>query len=136
MVVRGNLTGHAWRTYSSGKRQLCGVAMPDGFDPEDFVAGRKAGPGDELLDRRPARHVGANLREDLQDGMGIEPIDAREIDTDEAKAFWLPAGDARYIDLTAPLARPALPITKPPEWLISLDRIADPILAKPAGAAG
>src|SRR5215218_757987 len=24
MVVRGNLTGHAWRTYSSGARKLCG----------------------------------------------------------------------------------------------------------------
>ena len=24
MVVRGTLTGHAWRTYSSGKRILCG----------------------------------------------------------------------------------------------------------------
>ena len=32
MVVRGNLTGHAWRTYSSGKRKLCGVALPDGMN--------------------------------------------------------------------------------------------------------
>ena len=31
MVVRGNLTGHAWRTYSSGKRILCGVTLPDGL---------------------------------------------------------------------------------------------------------
>src|ERR1700741_895079 len=29
MVVRGNLTGHAWRTYSSGLRELCGVSMPE-----------------------------------------------------------------------------------------------------------
>src|SRR2546421_416832 len=58
------------------------------------------------------------------------------VDIDEAKAFWLPAGDARYIDLTAPLARPALPITQPPAWLISLDQIADPILAKPQTATG
>ena len=36
MVVRGNLTGHAWRTYSSGKKQLCGVAMPDGMKENDF----------------------------------------------------------------------------------------------------
>src|SRR6476661_1280658 len=36
MVVRGNLTGHAWRTYSSGKRKLCGVAMPDGMKENDF----------------------------------------------------------------------------------------------------
>lgn len=36
MVVRGNLTGHAWRTYKSGKRELCGVAMPDGMKENDF----------------------------------------------------------------------------------------------------
>lgn len=36
MVVRGNLTGHAWRTYSSGKRNLCGVNMPDGMKENDF----------------------------------------------------------------------------------------------------
>jgi len=31
MVIRGYLTGHAWREYRSGKRMLCGVAMPDGM---------------------------------------------------------------------------------------------------------
>lgn len=36
MVVRGNVTGHAWRTYSTGKRILCGVAMPDGMKENDF----------------------------------------------------------------------------------------------------
>lgn len=36
MVVRGNLTGHAWRTYTSGKRELCGVAMPEGMKENDF----------------------------------------------------------------------------------------------------
>ncbi|HMC85896.1 MAG TPA: phosphoribosylaminoimidazolesuccinocarboxamide synthase [Chitinophagaceae bacterium] len=36
MVVRGNLTGHAWRTYNSGKRVLCGVTMPDGMKENDF----------------------------------------------------------------------------------------------------
>ena len=35
MVVRGNLTGHAWRTYSSGKRELCGVIMPGGLKEND-----------------------------------------------------------------------------------------------------
>jgi len=29
MVIRGYLTGHAWREYKSGKRSLCGVSMPD-----------------------------------------------------------------------------------------------------------
>lgn len=36
MVVRGNLVGHAWRTYQSGKRTLCGVEMPDGLKENDF----------------------------------------------------------------------------------------------------
>lgn len=31
MVIRGYLTGHAWRTYKSGKREICGVKMPDGM---------------------------------------------------------------------------------------------------------
>jgi phosphoribosylaminoimidazole-succinocarboxamide synthase len=38
MVVRGNLTGHAWRTYSSGKRKLCGIAMPEGLKENDFFS--------------------------------------------------------------------------------------------------
>jgi len=36
MVIRGNLTGHAWRTYSSGQRILCGVAMPEGLKENDY----------------------------------------------------------------------------------------------------
>jgi len=31
MVIRGYLTGHAWRVYKSGKREICGVKMPDGM---------------------------------------------------------------------------------------------------------
>lgn len=36
MVVRGNLTGHAWRTYKSGNRKLCGVPLPEGLRENDF----------------------------------------------------------------------------------------------------
>lgn len=43
MVVRGNLTGHAWRTYlsaeqagTSGQRVLCGIALPEGLRENDF----------------------------------------------------------------------------------------------------
>jgi phosphoribosylaminoimidazole-succinocarboxamide synthase len=35
MVIRGYLTGHAWRTYSSGLRTLCGVALPEGLKEHD-----------------------------------------------------------------------------------------------------
>lgn len=36
MVVRGNLTGHAWRTYKEGKRILCGVSLPEGLRENDY----------------------------------------------------------------------------------------------------
>lgn len=36
MVVRGNLTGHAWRTYQSGKREICGVSLPEGMKENDY----------------------------------------------------------------------------------------------------
>lgn len=35
MVIRGYLSGHAWREYSAGKRMLCGVKMPDGMIEND-----------------------------------------------------------------------------------------------------
>jgi phosphoribosylaminoimidazole-succinocarboxamide synthase len=36
MVIRGNVTGHAWRTYQSGSRTLCGVSLPEGLKENDF----------------------------------------------------------------------------------------------------
>jgi len=36
MVVRGNLTGHAWRTYKEGKRTLCGVNLPTGLRENEY----------------------------------------------------------------------------------------------------
>ncbi|MDB5167607.1 MAG: phosphoribosylaminoimidazolesuccinocarboxamide synthase [Candidatus Saccharibacteria bacterium] len=36
MVVRGGLVGHAAREYNDGKRELCGVAMPDGLQEYDM----------------------------------------------------------------------------------------------------
>jgi phosphoribosylaminoimidazole-succinocarboxamide synthase len=35
MVIRGYLTGHAWREYKSGKRIICGVSVPDGLKEHD-----------------------------------------------------------------------------------------------------
>lgn len=35
MVIRGYLTGHAWRTYDSGLRLLCGVILPEGLKEHD-----------------------------------------------------------------------------------------------------
>ncbi|MFN5425877.1 MAG: phosphoribosylaminoimidazolesuccinocarboxamide synthase, partial [Bacteroidota bacterium] len=33
---RGNLVGHAWRTYQSGSRILCGATLPDGLKENDY----------------------------------------------------------------------------------------------------
>jgi phosphoribosylaminoimidazole-succinocarboxamide synthase len=38
MVVRGNLVGHAWRTYQSGERVLCGQILPEGLKENDFFS--------------------------------------------------------------------------------------------------
>ncbi len=35
MVIRGYLAGHAWREYRDGKRQLCGVSLPEGLKEND-----------------------------------------------------------------------------------------------------
>ena len=71
----------------------------------------------------------------VQDGdtqNSVEPL----LDIDDGTAFWISAGDEQCIDLKAPLLRPAARITSPPPWLISLGRIADPILARPVSVPG
>jgi phosphoribosylaminoimidazole-succinocarboxamide synthase len=35
MVIRGYLTGHAWRQYKAGHRTICGVSMPEGMTEHD-----------------------------------------------------------------------------------------------------
>lgn len=35
MVIRGYLSGHAWREYREGKREICGLTMPDGMKEND-----------------------------------------------------------------------------------------------------
>jgi phosphoribosylaminoimidazole-succinocarboxamide synthase len=36
MVIRGYLSGHAWREYKAGKRSICGVTMPEGMKENDM----------------------------------------------------------------------------------------------------
>jgi phosphoribosylaminoimidazole-succinocarboxamide synthase len=36
MVIRGYLSGHAWREYKAGKRSICGVPMPEGMKENDM----------------------------------------------------------------------------------------------------
>ena len=54
MVIRGCLTGHAWREYAEGKRSLCGVPLPEGMKenerfPEPIITPTtKANEGHDL----------------------------------------------------------------------------------------
>ena len=54
MVIRGYLTGHAWREYKEGNRSLCGVKLPDGmhehqrFDRPIITPTTKASEGHDL----------------------------------------------------------------------------------------
>lgn len=54
MVIRGYLAGHAWREYRAGKRELCGVKLPDGmvenqrFDAPILTPTTKADAGHDL----------------------------------------------------------------------------------------
>jgi phosphoribosylaminoimidazole-succinocarboxamide synthase len=38
IVVRGFLAGHAWRRYNEGKRELCGVRLPEGLRESEAFA--------------------------------------------------------------------------------------------------
>ena len=71
MVIRGYLTGHAWREYKLGKRMICGVPMPDGmlenqkFDTPLLTPTTKADVGhDEDISREEILSQGLVSRED------------------------------------------------------------------------
>lgn len=73
MVIRGYLTGHAWREYKSGKRTLCGVAMPEGMVenqkfPEPIITPTtKASEGhDEDISREEIIAQGIVSKEDYE----------------------------------------------------------------------
>lgn len=73
MVIRGYLTGHAWREYKSGKRTLCGVALPDGMVenqkfPEPIITPTtKAAEGhDEDISKEEIIAQGIVSREDYE----------------------------------------------------------------------
>ena len=73
MVIRGYLTGHAWREYKSGKRTLCGVALPEGMVenqkfPEPIITPTtKAAEGhDEDISKEEIIAQGIVSREDYE----------------------------------------------------------------------
>lgn len=73
MVIRGYLSGHAWRTYKSGKRELCGVKLPEGMKENDrfpepiITPTTKASVGhDEDISREEILKQGIVSREDYE----------------------------------------------------------------------
>ncbi len=73
MVIRGYLTGHAWRTYKSGARVLCGVCLPDGmkehqkFDEPIITPSTKAAEGhDEDISREEIINQGIVSKEEYE----------------------------------------------------------------------
>ena len=73
MVIRGYLTGHAWRTYKSGSRTLCGVDLPEGmkehqkFDQPIITPSTKADEGhDEDISKEEIIAKGIVSKEDYE----------------------------------------------------------------------
>ena len=73
MVIRGYMSGHAWRTYKSGKRELCGVTLPDGMKENDkfpepiITPTTKASVGhDEDISREEILKQGIVSKEDYE----------------------------------------------------------------------
>lgn len=50
MVIRGYLSGHAWREYRDGKRSICGVEMPEGMKENDKFPEPILTPSTKALD--------------------------------------------------------------------------------------
>ena len=73
MVIRGYLSGHAWREYKAGKRMLCGVPMPEGMKENDkfpspiITPTTKAAVGhDEDISKEEILRLGLVSREDYE----------------------------------------------------------------------
>lgn len=73
MVVRGNLSGYAWRTYQNGGRVLCGVTMPEGMRENDYfphpiiTPSTKADEGhDEDISKEDIIRRGIAIQEDYE----------------------------------------------------------------------
>ena len=74
MIIRGYLTGSAWREYKQGRRELCGVRLPDGMRenerfPEPIITPTtKAEEGhDENISREEIIRQGIVSREDYEE---------------------------------------------------------------------
>ena len=84
MIIRGYLTGSAWREYAAGARELCGVKLPDGMRenerfPEPIITPTtKAAEGhDENISREEIIAQGLVSEGGLQADGGVHPRTVR-----------------------------------------------------------
>lgn len=73
MIIRGYLTGSAWREYKAGKRNLCGITLPEGmkenqkFDQPIITPTTKADEGhDENISKEEIIAQGLVSKEDYE----------------------------------------------------------------------
>jgi phosphoribosylaminoimidazole-succinocarboxamide synthase len=73
MIIRGYLTGSSWRSYKSGKREICGVPIPDGMKEHEQFPGpivtptTKAVEGhDEDISKEEIIRLGVVSKEDYE----------------------------------------------------------------------
>ncbi len=101
-VIRAYLVGHAWRTYRSGKRELCGIPLPDGmkenqpFDTPILTPTTKAHEGhDEDISRQEIIDAGI-LDESTFDALAKMAFSLFEVGTRMAKERGLLLVDTKY----------------------------------------
>jgi len=80
VVVRGNLCGHAWRTYYSGQRILCGVLMPGDLKENDYFP-------EPII--TPSTKASEGHDEDISEKEILEKGLANENEWDEIKEYAL-----------------------------------------------
>lgn len=102
MVIRGYLAGHAWREYKSGKRSVCGVALPQGLKENDRLPNPiitptiKADKGhDEDISREDILNQGLVIETEYSQ-MEAYTRKLYEIGSNQAKQQGLILADTKY----------------------------------------
>ncbi len=83
MVIRGYVTGHAWREYNDGKRVLCGVPLPEGLKEHDRLPEPIITPSTKAQQG----HDEDISREDILNGRLISQEDYEQIESFTYKLF-------------------------------------------------
>ncbi|RXK52237.1 phosphoribosylaminoimidazolesuccinocarboxamide synthase [Aquirufa rosea] len=102
MVVRGYVAGHLWREYKSGKREICGVVLPDGLKENDrlpkpiITPTTKASEGhDEDISIAKILELGI-VNKDLMDQLCQKALELFDRGTQMAKEKGLILVDTKY----------------------------------------